>query len=498
MKRPLTASMLYNLVQCPHRLALDIHGDPAKRDDVSAFVELLWEKGNAFEKETIESIEEDFTDLTGGGPDDRQALTKESMARGDKLIYGGRISADDLLGDPDLLRREGSGYVAGDIKSGTGAEGGDDSDSRKPKDHYVVQLALYTDILEKKGIAACRIPFIWDIHGDEVIYDLDGPRRKRDETTLWEFYEKHLNQARQILSKKAATRPALSAVCKLCHWYSVCIRDLEKRDDLTLIPYLGRSNRDVMAASFKTVSELARADLAPMIETGKTGIPGVGIATLEKYHARALLLTDPSQGPYVRQEIAFPDLETELFFDIETDPMRDFCYLHGFVERKGRDNGTEKYLAFMAGAHTPDDEERAFREALGYIRASFPCAIYYYSKYERTFWRKLREKYPHLATHDEIEAIFDPAVAVDLYSDVVKPHTEWPTRNHSIKTLARFLRFKWRDVSPSGAESIEWYHRWAQTGDDAIKQRILDYNEDDCRATRVLLDGIRALPLRKA
>ena len=26
-----------------------------------------------------------------------------------------------------------------------------------------------------------------------------------------------------------------------------------------------------------------------------------------------------------------------------------------------------------------------------------------------------------------------------------------------------------------------------------IRQRILDYNEDDCRATRVLLDGVRSL-----
>ncbi len=497
MKRPLTASMLYNLVQCPHRLALDIHGDPHDKDEVSAFVELLWDKGNAFEKETIESIDEDFTDLAGAGPDDREALTKEAIARGDALIYGGRISAGDLLGDPDLLRREGSGYVAGDIKSGTGAEGGSDLAEGKPKDHYTVQLALYTDILEKKALAAGRTPFIWDIHREEVVYDLDGPRRKRDETTLWEFYEKHLAETRRILSKTAATRPALSAACKLCHWYSVCLPDLEKRDDLTLIPYLGRSNRDAMATHFKTVSDLARADLSPMIEKGKTGIPGVGIATLEKYHARAVLLTDPAKGPYTRRKIDFPDVETELFFDIETDPMRDFCYLHGFVERKGRDNSTERYLAFMAGAHTPEDEERAFQEALDYIRASRPCAIYYYSKYERTFWRKLREKYPRLATQEEIEEIFDPDTAIDLYNDVVKPHTEWPTRDHSIKTLAKFLKFKWRDVSPSGAESIEWYHSWVKTGDDAIRRRIVDYNEDDCVATRVLLDGLRALPVRE-
>ncbi len=35
--------------------------------------------------------------------------------------------------------------------------------------------------------------------------------------------------------------------------------------------------------------------------------------------------------------------------------------------------------------------------------------------------------------------------------------------------------------------------RWIQTGDTTVKKRILDYNEDDCVATRVVLDGIRAL-----
>jgi len=504
MKRPITASMLYNLVQCPHRLALDVHGDPARKDKVSAFVELLWEMGNIFEKETIEALEIPFTDLGGAERDDRvenddlEALTEEAVARGDELIYAGQISAGDLLGIPDLLRREGDGYVAGDIKSGAGTEGGSDSDDFKPKDHYAVQLALYTDILEKKGLAAGRTPFIWDVHGEDVVYDLDGPRRKRDKTTLWEFYEKRLAEARAIVSENAATRPALSAKCKLCHWHSVCVPDLEKRNDLTLIPYLGRSARDALAERFEKVADLARADLAPIKKAGKTGIRGVGVNTLEKYQTRAILLTMPGQKPFIRRQVDFPDVETELFFDIEADPMRDLCYLHGFVERKGRDRATEKYRYFLADAPTAEEEERAFGAAVDYIRQSRPCAIYYYSKYERTFWRKLRERYPTAATEDEIEEIFDPAVAIDLYSDVVKPHTEWPTRDHSIKTLAKFLGFKWRDKSPSGAESIEWYHRWVNEGKDSVRQRILDYNEDDCLATRALLDGIRDLTVRDA
>jgi predicted RecB family nuclease len=32
-----------------------------------------------------------------------------------------------------------------------------------------------------------------------------------------------------------------------------------------------------------------------------------------------------------------------------------------------------------------------------------------------------------------------------------------------------------------------------ETGDPVLNQRILDYNEDDCPATTVLLDGIMAM-----
>ena len=122
-----------------------------------------------------------------------------------------------------------------------------------------------------------------------------------------------------------------------------------------------------------------------------------------------------------------------------------------------------------------------------------PCAIYYYSKYERTIYRKLQAKYPHVCSAEDIEAMFQPPMAVDLYFDVVKKATEWPVYDHSIKTLAKYLGFEWRDAHPSGAASIEWFDRWVNTGDPDVRRRILEYNEDDCIATRVLLDGIRAL-----
>ena len=111
------------------------------------------------------------------------------MRRGDALIYGGRISADDLVGTPDLLRKEVGGYIPGDIKSGAGEEGvGEDGDGR-PKLHYAVQLALYVDILERLGLSAGRRAFVWDINGEEVPYDFSIPLGPKKPQTLWDEYQ---------------------------------------------------------------------------------------------------------------------------------------------------------------------------------------------------------------------------------------------------------------------------------------------------------------------
>lgn len=493
MSKSVTASMLYNYVQCPHRVSLDLFGNPSEKDPVSPFVQLLWDKGNAFEREVIENLNIPFRDLRSYSNEDKEEATAEAMRRGDALIYSGRIRSGDLLGEPDILRRENGGYIAGDIKSGAGEEDAAEDEEGKPKKHYAVQLALYTDILERLNKSGGRTPFVWDIHSREVLYDLEALQGKRNPSALWTTYEDVLGRVRKISGRGEETLPAYSSQCKLCHWKTVCLRAVTATKDLTLIPELGRSRRDSMLCHLKNITDLANSDISSLIKGKKTVIPGIGPDTLIKFQARAQLQLKSGSAPYCKKDVDLPASPLEIFFDVETDPMRDVCYLHGFVERRDLDNKSEKYVAFFADNPTPEEEEKAFAQAWEYIRFSRPCVIYYYSKYERTIWRKLQQKYPDVVTAEEIEGLFSPEQAVDLYYDVVRPKTEWPTRDYSIKTLATYLGFSWRDTDPSGASSIEWYHRWVEKRDDSIRQRILDYNEDDCIATRVLLDGIRNL-----
>ena len=490
-----TAAHLYDLVSCPHRVMLDAFGDLTQRDEIGPFVRMLWERGSAYEASVIEKLAgiEPVLDLSAIPLGEREARTLDAMRDGVALIYQGRLRAGDLLGSPDLLRKEGAGYVPIDIKSGRGEEGGDEDSDPSPKEHYAVQLGLYVDALEQLGFSAGRRAYVWDILGNEVLYDFAVLYGTRNPRTLWSDYQDALSSARRILSRTGTTRPAYAASCKLCHWYTHCIDALQKADDLTLIPKLGRSLQTVMIDQIPTIADLAAANPDAYINGTRTVFRGLGADRLRTCHERAKLIKSDNPQPRLLLPLQLPSRHLEIFFDIEADPMQDICYLHGFLERRGGDNASERFVAFFADDATREAEEQVFRDAWTYLRANSDAVIFYYSKYERTAYRKLQARYPGACTPEEVEALFARDRSVDLYFDVVEAATMWPTRDHSIKTLAKFLGFSWRDTDPSGAASIEWYQRWTEQRDPAIKSRILEYNEDDCRATRVLLDAVRRI-----
>ena len=159
MNTRITASQLYSHLVCPHRVAMDAAADPALRGEAGAFVQLLWDRGVAHERELISGLDSPCLDLSSLSGEAKEAATREAIARRERLIYGGRLSVHELLGEPDLLRLEPGGYVAIDIKSGAGRESTDGEEEGRLHRRYGVQLALYTDILEQMGLAAGRYGF---------------------------------------------------------------------------------------------------------------------------------------------------------------------------------------------------------------------------------------------------------------------------------------------------------------------------------------------------
>jgi len=97
--------------------------------------------------------------------------------------------------------------------------------------------------------------------------------------------------------------------------------------------------------------------------------------------------------------------------------------MHGVYERTAAGG---RYIDFTAIEVSEAAERDAWARFWAYSR-SLPAdgyAVYYYSKHERTTYRKMREKHPGIVTEDELERFFDPSCAIDLYGDVVLKKTD--------------------------------------------------------------------------
>ncbi len=502
----ITASILYDYLQCPHRVWKDIYGDQNEKiQETNPFVELLWTKGVLHEEKVLAKIG-DYLDLGEGSLEERFQKTVEAMNNKAPLIYQGVLRHENLLGIPDLLKKlPDDSYMPIDIKSGMALAGADEDEGveGKPKKHYAVQLCLYNDLLKRLGFATHDQGKIIDIDGETVEYDLKSPRGARTPETWWNFYEQIKKHVEFLMKNEYRNKPANAGICKLCPWYHSCKKWCEDNHDLTNVFYLGRSDRDRLNEdlNIETLDEFVEMDIeeAMKLKTqekkngNKDFLYRIGEDSLKKAVRRANIIFKTKE-PVLYETVPFPKVKYELFFDIEDDPTQEFVYLHGVYERS---ESKERFLEFTARKMGDEAEKEAWGRFWEYIR-SLPqndFAVYYFSHHEKTTYKKLQQRYSDVISIEELTAFFDNPNVIDLYK-VVQKHTDWPLSSYSLKAIAMYLGFKWRDETPSGALSIQWFNEYLEKNDPQILQRILEYNEDDCKATMVLKDGIEKLQLK--
>lgn len=485
-----TGTMLRDVVVCERRAWHDVHGDQSRRDPVATFVQLLWAGGIAHERGVLQGLD-DAVDLRGAPPSEREALTMRALDAGRAThVLGGEIASGDLLGRPDLISRIDGRWVAGDIKDGTPFM----ADGRRVKREYGVQVALYARVLGDLGVGAADTAFIIGSDGERVVFDLHAPWGG---TTVAAMTGEAMGLARAIIAGSAETRGEASARCGLCHWRTVCRGELEAADDLTLVPELGRKLRADVEAVAPTRTALAELDLASVgIAGGRTTVPGLGAARLARFQDRARLQLIPGARAYATEPLGLARAALELHLDIEADPTRGgFVYLHGVWERRlAADGGEEvRFLHFFADDH--DDEGAAFEGAWRLLTSDPTAVVYYYSPFERTAYRSLQRRHPDVCTADEVEAFFASDRTIDLYTDVVRPRTQWPLQSYGIKAIAKSLGFSWAAEDAGGASSIAWFDEYFRTRNPEVRARIVDYNRSDCIASAVVLDGLMQLPV---
>ena len=313
------------------------------------------------------------------------------------------------------------------------------------------------------------------------------------------------------------TKPYWHRECPDCPYSSHCERQLTETDDVSLTRFTNIDQQLLLHEhGIDTREQLARLDpVRAKVTRGKVLVArgeferedhlGRTIDKLDDliYRARAhvrgssLRIIEPTR-------MGCPTADVEV--DIDMESYDDATYLWGATVTVNR-----AVEGVRAGHKAFVEWNELTRDAEAHIFAYFwtwfdelrsLCATQGRSLAAYCFWaqaedgamnRAVLDPLPGGPTSADLEEFRhrSPAQWVDLH-DLAKQQiqTEGPL---GLKQLATSCGFEWRDVNPSGEASMLWYEvasRDESRDAMASRQRILEYNEDDCRATKALRDWL--------
>ncbi|HBU28061.1 TPA: hypothetical protein DEB00_03020 [Candidatus Uhrbacteria bacterium] len=396
---------------------------------------------------------------------DAFSRTVEFMRSGVQTIYGGVLVHGHWVARPDVLERvEGKSalglyyYVAVDIKRL--------SDPRSIRDEHKMQGAFYAELLERVQEVKPTSGYMMTSSGVVMRYDLERFEAE---------YRLTLDHIERIL---AGEEPAhlLTSGCKTSPFFNVCVDETEDCDDLSLLNRIQATEvEELNGAGVQTVLELASANVEDLADK-MMDMPDNRLRFL---HRQAVSLKERVHD--VVEAIPFTTSNVELYFDIESDPVRDLDYLFGVLEVVYLADRTtqETYHSFLATSEA--EEERAWNDFALFLHQHKQATLYHYGWLEISVCAKLIDRYgaPEGAITSWENNFVD--LNAQLRSAVI-----FPLPFNSLKDLAKYIGFSWRAEDASGVNSIRWYHDWLERGDKSLLERVVQYNEDDVRATYLL------------
>ena len=268
--------------------------------------------------------------------------------------------------------------------------------------------------------------------------------------------------------------------CATCRFWPLCGEKLEEMDDISLVFSGGRGDQ-WRERGIHTVGQLIDAnvgDASRIAQAWREGVP-------------VLRRRGPVHVP--RAEVAI-DVDMEAYLD-------QGAYLWGAFDG-------EVYHPFVIWEEVGGEaEERNFTEFWRWLMARRDAAhaegktfaAYCYAAGGENHWLKSSAKRFDTVALAEVQAFIASDEWVDVFAHV-RQHLVG-TDGLGLKVLGPVVGFTWEDDDVDGEASVA-LRRQARRDDEAgaeARATLLQYNEDDCRATRAVREfldaGAPGLPL---
>ncbi|MGM1058226.1 TM0106 family RecB-like putative nuclease [Saccharothrix sp. Mg75] len=451
---------------------------------------------------------------------DRERVTAAAMRAGVPFIWGAALPRDPLggrRGGIDLLVKESTGYVPVLVvrhkvsDPGQGARtsplsyplpGGarvDPLRKVRPQPRDQLRLAHAQRQLQAAGFAARgrATGGVVGMDADVVVWhDLEAPTWPGGRTALAEYDSRFSD--RLAVAAAAATgaqplaRPSRIVECRSCPWWPVCEGDLREARDVSLV-VRGEDAVALRKVGVVTVDDLARLDPAEPV-TPLVGMLHADAVVLARAWLRDLTVVRRVPSMDVPRADVEVDVDMESFGDLG-------AYMWGCL-LSGADVGEEPgYRAFATWEPLPcDDEARSFAEFWGWLTGvrlrararGLTFRAYCYNELAENRWllgsaQRFKGR-PGIPTVAQVREFISSDAWVDLFGIVQQQFL--CAHGKGLKTIAPVAGFRWRDPEAGGENSMRWYRDAVgvdgQTPDPDQARRLLEYNEDDVRATHAL------------
>ena len=464
----ISASAVGRYVLSPFALYCDHHAPEHERDADSEPLAMQKARGIAYEEEVIEG---EIVPVPYETWEEGFRLTIEMMAAGEPTILQGLLVSNPLgmIGKPDQLRKvRNSKSIFGNYRYRVVEVKLAANITRA----HVMQAAFYNRLL---GAIQCLTPKTFAIingRGEESVEKFAS--REPD-------LDRSVREARGVVAGNFVPTPEYGKTPP--PWRSFGNKLAE--NDLTSLPQIGTPRRtELIKAGYHTIADIANAREGNLAE----------ILKLDHYVANRIVPLAKARlagVPFAKKPVHFPKATVEMFLDMENvnEGMgRSFVnYLIGVVVRS---ESEERYVSFFAETPTEVEEGVCWRSFCDLVDSSGRVAIYYWgSSAEPVYIRKMLGR--HEVASRSQDKIWDSLV--DLYR-LTTDSFAFPAPKEGLKDIAGSLGFKWHNPNADGLLTMVKYMQYVDSvsTDSALRDEILTYNEDDCRAVMFVKDWLAA------
>jgi predicted RecB family nuclease len=329
--------------------------------------------------------------------------------------------------------------------------------------HHVHQGAFHNYILGKIQQYTPPVFYLIDVNGEKIPIKY---------AKIEEELKKMIREIRDIYGGKEVT-PTYDA--SEWPWKTYTNKEAEKTHDVSLVSGIGSKIKEkLVEKGIKTVDDLTKADPEYLMK-----IKGISKEKAKKFTLRANSI---AKNKYKKlRSCKFPSNTTEIFLDFEDITERwhsnrivDIVYLIGVVTIKDK---KAEYTPFFV--HQLDKERDMFDKFMKWLLNYENFTLYHFTSHEVDFLKKLAER--HGLPARTLDTIIGNMI--DIYREATQAYV-FPTYRNSLKHIAAYTGYTWKHADVDALECAALYLQYIEDPDknkDNL-QKILDYNEDDCKA----------------